>query len=194
MQPDRYNEQDISQQIMSSANEIALAVGAFSSELLSSGEPMPVYIRPAKITYGQHHPSFRKHHPDLRSHGIPNIAMAYFFHEIIRASELLAEENGIEITEKDSEVNYRYLGHIIKLAKYSFPSDRKEMEDIAQGADTLAKYTPKVDELTGRLFILNVVDGHNLTLPTIGNFLRPNSREVFRQIAQEYDFQQYVKG
>jgi len=189
VQPGRYNEEDISEQVRSSADGLVFAVGSYNPEMQHDGEATPVYIRPARITYGQHHPSFRKQDPDLRSHGIPNIAMAYFFHEVIRASELFAQENGIVITAEDREVNYRYLGHILKLAKYSFPDEKERMEELAVQVDELAHYSPKVAELTDRLFRLNAAENHGLKLPVIEKFLRNNSKDVFEQVSREYAFQ-----
>lgn len=180
LQPNRYNEEDISEQIHSSSDSIAIAVGAYDPRISVTGEARPVHIRPTRIIYGQHHVG---NNPP----GIPNITMAYFMHEVTRASETLAKEQGVTLTPEDLEANYRYLMNILQCAGYSFPDGREEMGEIASEVDSkLSSYKPKTAELTDRLWRLSLREGHGLTLSTIKHFLRPASRDVFEKVAREY--------
>ena len=198
--PHSYSENWISTQMEWWAGLIEKAVGVYEFKF-AGGEkepllhPIPHWTRDMINSHYLPGKDKRRYDPRLtgeKRKGIPHITMGYFMHEMVRASEALAEESGVALTEHDREVNYGYFKEIMQRAGYHFPDSREEMEGIASEVDyKLARKNSKVSELTNRLFRLNLREDHGLTLPTIEEFLRPKSKEVLRKVAPLYNFQQY---
>jgi len=173
------------------------AVGIYEVDTGEKVKPYPNGAR--QVINGWHLPDKdnKKWLPLLRgakSPGIPHIAMGYSLYEMLRAAEYLARKEGINVSASDKKINFKYFGQILQRAGYHFPNARKSMEDLAEEVDALSKYDSKVAELTDRTFRLSRNDHPaKVTLETYEGFLRPNSRKVFKQIAQEYNFKGYKK-
>lgn len=210
MAPNRYrNDTHIPIETGRTADSIAQAVGIVPYKDNQRSGVIPWYTRNQLNTWHLPGKDKRNWNPRLyneKSPGIPHVAMGYSLYEMLRASEYLAEKDGNTLSKEDRELNFKYFSQILQRAGYHFPDSRAQMEEMARGMDKLARYTPMVAELTDRLFRTSQKKNHgaydlqlenNLkadqpaTLETIQDFLRPNSKEVFMQVADEYRFDEY---
>ena len=132
--------------------------------------------------------------PVQHKHGIPHAVMAYSFYESLRAAEFIAEHKGITLTQEEKNEHYRYFSEILRRSGYRCPTERAEMESIAERMDALAGMNPtNVDLMKRTLAHLNTypnnlvlfrVPRSSLAIPRewIHSFLRPLSQKVFDEI------------
>jgi len=197
------------------AHSIGKAVGIYNPKFTGYKiKPLPDNTRHLIYMWHLSGKDKRKWNPALwgaTGQGIPHVAMGYSIYEMLRAAELLTEGEGVELSDREREINFTYFGQILQRAGFHFPNSRATMEETAQEVDTLAEYNPMVAELIDRtvrtsfgknpgatyLMHASSVKADNLkacqpvTLEIIDRFLRPKSKEIFRKIAQEYDFEAY---
>ena len=133
-------------------------------------------------------------------HGIPHCVMAYSLYESLRAAEFIAEHKGQILSPQEREAHYKYFAEILQCSGYRCPSNRKDMETIAEQIDALAAATPIAKDMIRRaLRHLNTYDQEmaqleraypprsSLIIPSewIQEFLRPHSQEVFDTIGKD---------
>ncbi|NOS67013.1 MAG: hypothetical protein HOO67_01450 [Candidatus Peribacteraceae bacterium] len=132
--------------------------------------------------------------PVHHKHGIPHCVMAYSLYESLRAAEFIAEHRGQVLTPDEREIHYKYFAEILQRSGYRCPSDRKDMEAIAQQIDGIAGTTPMAKDMIQRaLQHLNTYDEEHaaheraypprtsLSIPPewVREFLRPHSQRAF---------------
>lgn len=182
----RYSERTFVQDINDSWIGPAIAMGLGGSRM---ERQQPDFLR--GVIGDRHNGSRGRRHfePNRpRDHGhldVPNSALAMNVYEMLRIGETLAEWAGRHITDDMKREHYNFFQMILLHGGIWMPDTRDEMEAIADEINSLSSVTSGTTELVERMIRL-ALPRTSLDYETVSYLLRPQARQVFEVVAQEY--------